>query len=256
MWTTDLQSVATSNYDAATGNPVGFTLYPNLAGAQPWILPRADIYSTGGVDENVQYVRSRDVLPGCTLQTTTSGTAAYSGTTASATNLAATVAGNPFTVGQYINDYLRYTTGSAVGQEELISSNTVNTITVSTAFNPVPTPTGGDAFVVAAATCSPATSFGTLTTVPVSVSTPTVVGLPAQVVEYVPLAVSNSQDAATPANFQQMISDQQRELRVAQDKHAPEHRVLRERGSHPALVAGERQPEHRDELRLLGEPRH
>ena len=55
-------------------------------------------------------------------------------------------------------------------------------------------------------TCSPTTAFGTLSTIPISANYPSISALPTGVVEYAPLAITNSQASATPANFQQMVT--------------------------------------------------
>lgn len=76
------------------------------------------------------------------------GAAATTGTTSSATVNVLTMASATWTMNQYAGDYLEYTSGPAVGQYLMITSNTFDTITTAAGFSPAPTPAGGDTFSV------------------------------------------------------------------------------------------------------------
>jgi hypothetical protein len=76
---------------------------------------------------------SKDDLP---------GTATYTATGATATTL--TVTGAAWTVDAHAGAWVTITDGTAYGQQRQVVSNTIDTLTLSTAFNPVPVI--GDAF--------------------------------------------------------------------------------------------------------------
>lgn len=94
----------------------------------------------------------------------------FSGTTTAASPTILTDAAATWTAAQWFGDFLQYTSGPAMGQSLEIIGNGGMTITTGSAFNPAPTPTGNDNFIIVA--LGPGTSIAAINPAPSQPLTP------------------------------------------------------------------------------------